>query len=424
MNELRETAKVLMTKVVRDPAVETAWLSALARMEEVAARQIRTNISAFTPEEEKESILEHAADEERHARMILAMKTESKLPGVRYSDLESRLCQIAEHFVVGYFGNPLLITAKNKHAAYAHGAVTIEQFPFQVYTAYLKETQMTSVKENLPSVIRDEQSHIQLGKRLLEKLTPAERLSIERLQEIEEDMCLRMMRRMDRVLEDFYGAGADAVVGDSEAKSRSSSAAATSLESCVSASLPSTIAWTYTLGFAEKLAASHMQKIFELRSLALPSIMPDHVADELRHSKMLQRTVLLERRRLSRNEAYARMEQGMMRAMKRYQLRLFSSIMKRTSDPDLIYYYGALALETRVFRHYKQLSQEVDHIGVSHVLGAVLADELEHTRQVSGALKEAAGADTDEYREISKIENQAWQEMSDRARALIEGVAV
>ncbi len=407
-NGLREAASSLMDKVTLNPTIESAWLTALARMEEVAADQIRTNISAFTPTAEREAIFEHAADEDRHARLILAMRPMSFLPDARHEALKNRLCHLAERFVVGYFGNPLLITAKNKHAAYAHGAITIEQFPFQVYVAYLKATQLPAVNEGLPGVIRDEQAHLALGRRLIDQLPQEERFSIEHLLKIEEDMCATMLRRMDAVMSEFL----------------SDSACIGSFEEAISHSPHATIAWAFTLGCAEELAASHMEKIYTGRGLTLPQMMPAHIADEVRHAKMLKRAVLIERRRLASQEVgYLKLERAFLRGIRLYQMKLFSSLMNQTNNPDAIYLYGALALETRVFKHYKELAQETDHIGLSHVLSVILEEEAEHTRLATAALREQ-GLSMEEFREIAKLEKVHWEEMIESAATRLDQFVV
>ena len=52
-----------------------------------------------------------------------------------------------ECFVTSFFSNSLLRTAKSRHVAYVHGALTIEQFPFQFYTVYEKLTHRKILKE-------------------------------------------------------------------------------------------------------------------------------------------------------------------------------------------------------------------------------------------------------------------------------------
>jgi rubrerythrin len=372
----------------------------------LAAAQIRTNSSAFTPEHERRAIEEHAADEDRHARLLLGMRPLAELPDERHQELARRLSHIAGQFVIGYFGNPLLVTARNKHAAYAHGALTIEQFPFQVYVAYLKVTKLPAVKSGLPDVIRDEKDHLALGRRLIDQLPEPQKLSIERLMVIEEDMCLRMMRRMNDVMTEFL--------------SDRTGLTEISLERCLSSSHSATLAWAYTLGCAEELAAQHMQKVYSARGLEFPEMMPAHVSDELRHSKLLRRAVQLERRRLSsRDPGYPQLEKTFMRGMRLYQMKLFSSLMKRFSEPDAIYLYGALALETRVFKHYKDLAQTTDHIGLSHVLSMILEEEAEHTRQASSALHEH-GLSLDAFREIARVERAHWDEWVRTAKKALD----
>lgn len=404
-NRLSESVDQFIQLVTSDAGVEAVWLSSLAHLEEVASQTILKSLSEATPPQELAQIQSHAADERRHGVEIRAMI----LPGAgaepRYRDLEAQMHRIAGNFIMGYFGNAVLVAAKNKHAAYVHSALTIEQFPLQIYTAYLKATELDSVKQNLPKVLRDERDHLALGARLRKQLSEAELLSLEALQGIEEDMCLKMIQRMHVVVLEFLGKKEQGKEGAFMSQLGSSDGA--------------TVAWIHALGQGEAIAAFHMQMIFSLRGLPQPALMGSHVADEMRHCQLMQLSVSGLRRKLSMSPNYVELERALGHVTETYLSTLFAVVLRKFQDPELIYFYGALALETRVFRHYQDIISTTDHIGVSHALSAILVEEAEHTAAALAALR-AKGESLKAFDELRRKEAQLFERACRNATRLVQ----
>lgn len=196
----------LMALVTQNEYLESIWLTGLASIEDLAAQQITRNIAAETPTDEIRNIVKHAQDELRHASEFRAMRPKLSYPSLRYYRFQERVLSFFKDFIMGFFANPVLNKAKHRHAAYVHGAMTIERFPYQLYTTYVKATSLTAVKNRLPSVIKDEKGHLELGHRMRKDLTPDEQLPVEALERIEDDMCATLFQR----LIDEYNAFLDA----------------------------------------------------------------------------------------------------------------------------------------------------------------------------------------------------------------------
>lgn len=190
----------LLELVTKDIVLESIWLGIMSKLEEIAASSILNNISAGTPDESLRKIIEHVKDELRHAKVLKELRLVSVYPEQKYYVIEDEWKKIAENFIQGFFSSGPLREINHRHAAYVHGAQTIERFPFRVYSLYLSMTTLPDVKEKLPSVIADEQEHIELGKSMYVKLTEQERKPLTMLYSLEEELCLIMFKRMNLVL--------------------------------------------------------------------------------------------------------------------------------------------------------------------------------------------------------------------------------
>ncbi|MDR3607711.1 MAG: ferritin-like domain-containing protein [Oligoflexia bacterium] len=374
MGALDNLLQDTLSLVTRDIQVESAWLTALARLEDLASVQILSNLSGHTPFHERRAIEAHAADEMRHRNALLMMRPVAQVPAGRYLRLEKKLSELAESFIIGYFSNPLLTTAPNRHAAYVHGALTIEQFPFQIYAAYWKATKIPAVRDQLLNIMKEEHGHLALGNRLRANLPEKERLPVETLQQIEIEMCAKMIRRMRVALREFYGI-------EKEKQNEP-------LVNAVTRDSLTLTAWVFALGHAEKSAAQTMRAALLNSGVALTPAIEEHVNDEIRHGQMLQRSVLLDRRRNSRDPAYFALESGLIAHMDTYLNTIFGYAKKRGTNPMSTYRIGARALESRVFRHYMELEKSTDHLLVAQTLSMVLQDEIRHAQIVQSTSSE------------------------------------
>jgi hypothetical protein len=196
--QLKNTMDTLGKYVASNENYESAFLAALGNMEEVAAREITKTIGKSTPQESVLEIIEHATDEHRHAFQLRALKPVKKYSDVKFYHLEQDLSELGVNFVLGFFGQQLLLRARaaSRFAGYVHGALTIEQVPLQMYTAYYKLTRDENIKKGLAVVLKDEASHLALGQKFYETLSPEERFSIDEINAIEAEMCELLGRKM------------------------------------------------------------------------------------------------------------------------------------------------------------------------------------------------------------------------------------
>ncbi|MFS4461055.1 ferritin-like domain-containing protein [Bdellovibrio sp. HCB2-146] len=399
MGGFNESIKKLVSLVVLEPHLESAWLTTLAHMEHLAAEQVLGSISRATPLQALSAIREHAADEFRHRDHILKIRPYAEPANSDYATLRLRLKNIAESFVQGYFANPILQKAKNRFAAYVHGALTIEQFPFQIYSAYILATSHGHVRECMQEILAEETEHIVLGRRLRENLAIDEMMPLQELHHIEREMCHKMVSRMIEVVAGFL----------SPIKKLIKPQPSHQLVVLLRERPVATLAWIYTLGKSEFLAASHMQKIFTNRQLTLPVEMLSHIDDEVRHSRLLQRSVLLERRKYLHDPSYRQLERRMLHAMERYMLKFFSDLMHRYSSPEEIYLYGAWGLEQRVFKHYSDIVKETENIGVAQILDGIVIEEAAHAQMVHRSLAERKILSLEKFREVKQLEEGIFE---------------
>ncbi|MEK2644034.1 ferritin-like domain-containing protein [Bdellovibrio sp. BCCA] len=410
MKNFTKSIQVLIELVTREPQMESAWLTALAHLEHLAAEQILGNITKSTPQEHISEIKTHAADESRHRDTILKIRPFQEAINEDYLNLSQRLCAIAESFIKGYFATTILTTARSRFVAYVHGAIIIEQFPFQIYSAYIQGTKDIQIREAMQSILDDEVGHIQLGKKFWQQLPQNGRLSLSELQIIEKEMCQIMVERMTEIVSRFQ---------NRDAFFLPSSKASTRLAWMLGERPWATCAWIHVLGKSEEIASRHMQRIFKIRNLPLPQEMPAHVEDELRHAKLLQRSVLLQRRSWLAKCPYKEAELAMGHLLEKYLVLFFSSIMKRFKDPHSIYLYGAWGLEMRVFKHYTEIMKWTDDVGVAHTISGILIDETEHTHMVHTSLIERNILNPEALKWVRQLEEDLFESACKEALDLI-----
>lgn len=411
MKNFTKSVQALIELATQDPHIESAWLTSLAHLEHLAAEQILGNISNSTPADCIKEIKAHAVDEYRHRDIILNIRPFPEALNKAYEDLRVRLCAIAESFIMGYFATPTLAAARSRFIAYVHGAVIIEQFPFQIYSLYIQGAQSPQIRQAMQIVLNDEAAHIQLGKKFWHQLPESDRMSLTQLQVIEKEMCLAMVERMTEIISRFL---------NPESSILPSPKASTRLAWMIGERPWATSAWIHVLGKSEDTAAQHMQCIFKSRQLPLPTEMPAHVDDEVRHAKLLQRCVLLGRRRWLLIRKYKEAELAMDHLLEKYLVLFFSSLMKKLDDPYSIYLYGAWGLEMRVFKHYTEVMKWSDNVGVAHTISGILVDETEHTHMIHASLNEKSLLDSEILKWVRHLEEELFEKMSEQAISLIQ----
>lgn len=387
------------SKICEDPIEGTRseglFLLAMAELEKMAGDQILSNRTSRTPTHLLEDIETHANDEYRHSRQLHKMGSEilSAAPLTSFERRKLRqMTEVAKSFVTGYFGNPSLAEATSRHAAYVHGALTIEQFPFQVYSMYLQKTKIDLVREQLPAIIADEHQHIQFGRQMRSELSEDQKLDLGKLHQIEKKMCGQLFSRLQRI-----------------------HAADTSLNPfcrAVTENASHSVAWIQTLGHAEKRAADATERFFEGFQELRPEFMAEHLADETRHQKMLHRSILLQRRKYRADQNFQQLEAKMCDLMFHYQNRIFARVMRALKCPGLVYFYATSLIESRVFKHYLELIQASNDILVTYTLNEILSDEIEHASIFHHALKAHPDFSPELFKELKAFENRCFLNMN------------
>ncbi|WP_374031055.1 hypothetical protein [Bdellovibrio bacteriovorus] len=263
----------------------------------------------------------------------------------------------------------------------------------------------------MQEVLADEVGHIQLGKKFLATLPEAERLSLQELQIIEKEMCLLMVQRMTVLVQEFQ---------NHEMPTEPAVRASQKLVRVLADRPYAQVAWVHALGHSELMASLHMQKIFISRNLPMPDLMPEHVSDELRHARLLQRSVVMERRKWLSVPGYRQLERRLCHELERYLTRYFSLMMREIPEPEQLYLYGAWGLEMRVFRHYTDIMRGTDHVGVAQTISVILQDEAEHTRMVHEVIGDRDFMNVQLLKWVRQTEDVVFEHIASRVLSLIE----
>ncbi len=393
-----------ISTIVADPILENTWLSSLALMENLAAQNIERSIGKSTPIGEVDQILAHAGDERRHAQLIIQTRTIPHFTVARDRALENRFHSITESFVLGYFGNDLLQGAKSRHAAYVHGALTIEQFPFQVYTRYIEQTKIAEVLKIFPLIIADEYGHLNLGRYLQQTLEADEKLSVLALIQIEKDMTKLYIERLHRVALEYVSQSNCA--GSDNRASRCGTLP--SFESRLAESEESYVAWASALSFAGQESARHLT----LANQTQPHLsLTEQTLDETKWARLIRRSVLLKRRKLwSSSASYREIEARYLNQMNLYLTQLSALPVSCkcnlnynghcNCDARLPYVYRLAALEIRALLHYKHFAQAVDDVGVSHTLNQIIRNRSHCTSEHSAFAHSLSGYSPESQKQL------------------------
>lgn len=200
MKSFKEEVTPFLELITSDIHLESVWLSVMSMLEDIAAENILSNVTEKTPASSLRDIIVHIKDEQRHAKVLLALRPSKIYPDLKYYAIEEEFKDIGREFIMSFFNSDQLRNANHRYAAYIHGAQTIERFPFRIYSLYLSLTKLDNVKAELPKIIDDESEHIALGKKMYEQLSPEERMPLSELYRLEETVCLMMLKRMHIVL--------------------------------------------------------------------------------------------------------------------------------------------------------------------------------------------------------------------------------
>ena len=148
--------------------------------------------------------------------------------------------------------------------------------------------------------------------------------------------------------------------------------------------------------------------------------MPEHVSDELRHTRLLQRSVVMERRKWLSVPGYRQLERRLCHELERYLTRYFSLMMREIPEPEQLYLYGAWGLEMRVFRHYTDIMRGTDHVGVAQTISVILQDEAEHTRMVHEEIGDRDFMNVQLLKWVRQTDDVVFEHIASRVLSLIE----
>lgn len=329
----------LLELVTNDIYLESIWLGNMAMLEDIAAKYILNNITEATPSTSLRNIIEHVKDEQRHAKLLQEMRPVTIYPESKYYIIEEEWRKIAEGFILGFFNSTLLREVNHRHAAYVHGAQTIERFPFRVYSLYFSMTNLPKVKAGLPGIIADENGHIELGKSMYAELDPSERMSLTKLYRLEEELCLMMLKRMNLALRQIMNLYEPDLSSEFEFKITQNS----QLE----------VAWNYALSCGEDHFCAER-------------------AQHLKEANTLQRTSL-------RNEPkFRQLEKTLSKTLNKYILKA-----KETG-------VSASVIQHRFDDHYKRMIYNTNNVPLHHAYFRILEDHPSSETNVVGASLEAA----------------------------------
>lgn len=349
MGSFKKEVSPLLEMVTNDIFLESIWLGNMSMLEDIAAKYILSNVTEATPTDSLRDIIQHVQDEQRHAKQLKEMRPVTVYPDSKYYKLEEEWREIGEEFIMAFFNSPLLREANHRHAAYVHGAQTIERFPFRIYSLYLSMTKLPKVHEMLPQIIADENGHIELGQAMYAKLSVNERMPLTKLYRLEEQLCLMMLKRMNLALRHAWGLYDPNLSSELEVRATKD----TQFE----------IAWNYALSCGEK-----------------------HVSPE-RALRLKEANTLL-RASMRGIPGYRELEKNLVTTL--------SSYIHKVSELNL----SPIVIEKRFNQYYEQMIYHTNSIALHYAYFQILEDHAKTLQELSQDLSE-------DY----LIENKIWAEL-------------
>ena len=169
---MRERIHDVLTRIAEDPEREARWLNTVSLLEFTGARKISRTVADQHPTLD---ILEHLADETRHALAFKRLATE-----VAGREVVDHLCLEAAMTYFQTLDRALAAWAtegsgrEDVRLNYLLTTTLIEQRAMQLYPLYKAATRRPEVKEELGRVIAEEQSHRRtIEQRCIEALAAA-----------------------------------------------------------------------------------------------------------------------------------------------------------------------------------------------------------------------------------------------------------
>lgn len=154
---MRQRIKAVLRTVTSDSRLEARWLNTLSYLEYVGARKISRSVAASHPHLD---VLDHLADETRHATAFKRLASE--LVGGEPGDY---LCRNAAgtyfHKLDGELSAWTTELVGREHPALNYLLVTsmVERRAMMMYPLYRSASEHDFVREELQTIVREEQEH-------------------------------------------------------------------------------------------------------------------------------------------------------------------------------------------------------------------------------------------------------------------------
>lgn len=153
-------------------------------------------------------------------------------------------------------------------------------------------------------------------------------------------------------------------------------------EAALSSNPRSLVAWVHALGHGDGACAHGMMRLFGRAHRTPPVGFRDHVQEEVRQGRALQRAVSRERKAFLAESGYEALEGAMRQEMDAYLFTLFGYAQKQISSIEEQYYVTAAVLDSRERRHYALLIPEFDHLLASQILSMNLREKCFESSEV------------------------------------------
>jgi hypothetical protein len=198
-----EKIKKILSHLVKNPSLQRGFLEALSELENCGAKKI---IRYQTPANTDLSILQHAAEETRHAHFFKKQACKfGVVPALIFLDGKSRrYLDRLELFIARCFQEVSL--KERKKCCYVLTTFYIEQRATWLYTHYEAQLRSQDANFSLHSILREETGHLAEMKKKKEALGISPELA-SRIQNYEATLCAEWIETMSTLIPGYLGLG-------------------------------------------------------------------------------------------------------------------------------------------------------------------------------------------------------------------------
>lgn len=158
--ELRSRTKETLKQIAADPQVEARWLNTISLLEFIGSRKIAKTVASG--KHPPLFILEHHADETRHAYIFKKLAQETKLISDHdyLAPQESiKYFESLDHGVEAWLQKKLNRKKKDTFLNYLLTTTLIERRAMQLYPLYRSITKNKKIRAELTQIIIEESNH-------------------------------------------------------------------------------------------------------------------------------------------------------------------------------------------------------------------------------------------------------------------------